>query len=80
MVNVSLFTKEELLKGYMNGYTASTQLKCTYFASIAYCGLNTTYEDLLCDLECFYFDDNENMVDYNDLEGALEAERHELTL
>ena len=79
-MRVDLFSKEQLLNGYIKKGVGGHILKKIFFASTAYHQLHVVHEDLLCDIQCYYFCERGYMVEYGSVEGALELERNELSL
>ncbi|CAH9013280.1 conserved hypothetical protein [Vibrio phage 501E54-1] len=77
-MRVDLFSKQQLLEGYINFSTASAQLTRTWFASVTYHGLVLPHEDLICDYLAIYFDDCEDSVGIS--YTNLPLDRRELSL
>ena len=71
MAQYSLFTKKQLIEGYLDfksedlSENLQWELQRVYLASVCYHGLNSIHEDMICDSTYLYFDKGDSMVMIN---------------
>lgn len=76
-MRVELFSRKQLLDGYVDTNFASEDLINNWFASVYYHGMDTLHEDLLCDYRYLYFNSSETMEGKS---GFFKTSKKELSL